>query len=227
MRKKLIICDNSLSLGRLVMLRAVNLGISADCCRNNPASIQAAISDESCGAALIFAFSADEQLLSIVKQAADKGIPVFTGIFSASSAAHRAFRNAGAAAAFMLPCSVRNICKAILLRIGSSGDLYSQMRIFLEETGFPHRLKGFGYLAAAAAECLKAPEKLWDSMNSVYSDTAEMFSTNASLVERAMRNLGAHAAQNGSLARLTDGRLAEKPTNTELICAACDMFARC
>ena len=176
---------------------------------------------------LIFAFSDDDQLLCLVRQASDNGIPVFAGIFTASAAVSRAFRNAGAAAVFVLPCSFRSMCKAILLRTGSSDDLYSQMRIFLEETGPPHRLNGFGYLASIAATCLTAPERLWGSMSGMYRDTAESFSTSASLVERAMRNLGAHAAENGSLARLTEGRLAERPTNTELICAACDMFTRC
>ncbi|WP_455529560.1 sporulation initiation factor Spo0A C-terminal domain-containing protein [Ruminococcus sp.] len=227
MKERILVCDTSPSLGKLMARRFANMGISADFCRGNISSVSRAMAAKKYSCLLIFAFSPEKQLLELVSAAAEKGIHVFAGLYTSSASVHRSFRNAGAAAAFTMPCSVRTMCKRIIMRIGNKDTILSRVEVFLEETGFPKRLRGFAYLANISTVCLAAPERLWGGMSELYGETADKLSTEASREESAIRNLRDQAAENGSVSRLTDGRLAEKPTNTELICAVCDKFSRC
>ena len=167
-----------------------------------------------------------EKILSLLKDAADSGMTAFAGLYSSSVSDHNEFRRQGAALTFSLPCSLVSLCKSILIRAGSRNTLLSQMEIFLEGTGMPRKLKGFGCLADISVLCLESPERLWGGIMGIYEETAGKLSVNASQVERAVRNLGDHAAQNGAISRLTEGRLSDRPNNTELICAVCDGFTR-
>lgn len=226
MKERVLVCDISPSLGKLMARRFANTGIPADFCRGSISSISKAMAAKKYSCLLFFAFSPDKQILELVKSTAESGIIVFVGLYTSSAAVHRSFRNAGAAATFIMPCSVRNMCTKIMIRMGNTDNIISQTEIFLEETGFPRQLKGFAYLARLSTACLQAPERLWGGMSELYGETAEKLSTAPSLVERAVRNLSTHAAENGSVYRLTDGRLSQKPTNTELICAVCDKISR-
>ncbi|MBR5682504.1 MAG: hypothetical protein IKW96_04360 [Ruminococcus sp.] len=226
MKERILICDMSPSLGRLLVRSFINTGIQADFCRGSLSAIKNAMSKKKYSSLLFFAFSPDEQLLDFAKASAESGIKVFVGLYSGSASVHRSFRSAGVSASFTMPCSVRGMCVSVLMRIGNTKDILSQIEIFLEETGFPRRLKGFAYLAGMSTACLTAPERLWGGLSELYSETAEKLFTEPSLVERAVRNLSAHATENGSVSRLTEGRLTVKPTNTELICAVCDKFTR-
>ena len=227
MKERILVCDTSPSLGKLMVRRFANIGISADFCRGNISSVSRAMAAKKYSCLLIFAFSSEKQLLELIGSTVGKGIHVFAGLYTSSASVHRSFRSAGAAATFTMPCSVRIMCKRIIMRIGNNDTILSQIEVFLEETGFPRRLKGFAYLANISTACIAAPERLWSGMSELYGETAEKLSTEASRVERAIRNLSAQAAENGSVSLLTEGRLAEKPTNTELICAVCDKFSRC
>lgn len=226
MRSHLLICDSSPALGRIIAQRCINMGIAADCCRPSTQSILQRYDYQSHTAVLIFAFRADEKLLGFIRKASESGVTVFAGLYSPSAALRRSFRNAGAARIFTMPCSAAEICSSMLLRLMPDSSTSERIELFLEETGFPRHLSGFHYLAKAAELCMKAPQRLWGGMSGIYEETAGAFSTSPSLVERAMRNLGSHILENGALMRLTEGRLDEKPTNTELICAVCDTFSR-
>ena len=227
MKERILVCDTSPSFGKLMIRRFANIGISADFCRGSISSVNRAMAAKKYSCLLVFAFSSDKQLLELVSTAAEKGILVFTGLYTSSASVHMSFRKSGAAATFTMPCSVSIMCKRIIIRIGNTDNILSQIEVFLEETGFPKRLRGFAYLARISTACIAAPERLWGGMSELYGETAEKLSTEAARVERAVRNLSAHAAENGSVSLLTEGRLAEKPTNTELICAVCDKFSRC
>ena len=226
MKERVLICDISPSLGKLMARRFANTGIPADFCRGSISSISKIMAAKKYSCLLFFAFSPEEQLLELVKSTVESGIAVFVGLYTSSAAVHRSFRNAGAAATFTMPSSVSIMCRRILIRIGNTDTVLSQIEVFLEETGFPRRLKGFAYLASISTACISAPERLWGGMSELYAETADKLSTKPSLVERAVRNLSTHAVENGSVSRLTDGRLTQKPTNTELICAVCDKISR-
>ena len=226
MKERLLICDCSPGLGKLILRRFVSMGIAADCCRGSIASIHRALSAKKYTCILVFAFFPDEKILSLLKDAADSGMTAFAGLYSSSVSDHNEFRRQGAALTFSLPCSLVSLCKSILIRAGSRNTLLSQMEIFLEGTGMPRKLKGFGCLADISVLCLESPERLWGGIMGIYEETAGKLSVNAAQVERAVRNLGDHAAQNGAISRLTEGRLSDRPNNTELICAVCDGFPR-
>lgn len=104
--------------------------------------------------------------------------------------------------------------------------LLPMIEIFLEEYGFPRNLKGFYFLAKASELCLREPGRLWGGMGGICEEVARNFTTGPSLAERAIRNLSGHLIQGSAMYRLTEGRFDQRPTNTELICAVCDMFSR-
>ena len=226
MEKDLLICDDSVSLGRLLARRFINMGIRSECCRSSLRLIQKLMSENIYHGILLFAFRSDEQLMHFISQAKQSGISVFVGLYTSSSAVSERFRKAGAMRCFIMPCSVSTLCRGIMLRIGTTEDLLPRIEIFLEETGFPRRLGGFCCLAKACELCIRAPERLWGGMSGIYAETAECFSGTSSSVERSLRLLGEAAGENGTLSRLTDYQISQKPTNTELICAVCDAFFR-
>ena len=226
MEKDLLICDDSVSLGRLLARRFINMGIRSECCRSSLRLIQKLMSENIYHGILLFAFRSDEQLMHFISQAKQSGISVFVGLYTSSSAVSERFRKAGAMRCFIMPCSVSTLCRGIMLRIGTTEDLLPQIEIMLEEIGFPQNLSGFYYLAKAAEICMISPERLWGGMGSIYTEIAETYSTKPALVERAIRNLSAHICKTDALSIITEGRLSEKPTNTELVCAVCDMFSR-
>lgn len=226
MRKNLLIFDSSAAIGRIIAQRCMNAGLTAECCRPAINEILRRAPFGEYDGILLFTYRADERLLKLVRDTTEKGRSVFIGLYTPSAAVRRHFRQAGAEEIFIMPCSVPDICSSILLHLSCGSSAIERIELFLEETGFPRRLSGFHYLAKAAELCINAPHRLWGGMGSIYEETAESFSTSPKLVERAMRNLSSHILENGALTRLTEGRLAEKPTNTELICAVCDMFSR-
>lgn len=226
MEKDLLICDESVGLGRLLARRFINMGIRSECCRSSVRQIQQLMSKNIYHGVLLFAFRSDEQLLRFISQAKQSGISVFVGLYTSSSTVSEHFRKAGAMKCFIMPCSVSTLCRGIMLRLGKTEELLPQIEIMLEEIGFPQKLSGFYYLAKAAELCIISPERLWGGMGGIYAEIAEEYSTKPALVERAIRNLSAHICESEALSIITEGRLAEKPTNTELICAVCDMFTR-
>ena len=226
MQKNLLIFDNSPSIGRIIARRCVSAGLSAECCRPSVQLITGRAPFTGYDGILLFTYRADERLLELVRRESESGRAVFIGLYTPSAAVRSRFRRAGAAKIFIMPCSLPDICVSIFLHLSRGCSPAERIELFLEETGFPGRLSGFHYLAKAAELCMAAPQRLWGGMGGIYEETAESFSTSPKLVERAMRNLSSHITENGALTRLTEGRLAEKPTNTELICAVCDMFSR-
>ena len=226
MEKDLLICDDSASLGRLLARRFINMGIRSDCCRSSLKQIQQKMSDNVYHGVLLFAFRPDEKLLSFISQAKPDGLSVFAGLYTPSSSVSEQFRKAGVMRCFIMPCSVSSICRSVMLRLGTKEELLPQIEIMLAEIGFPQNLSGFYYLAKAAEICTVSPERLWGGMSGIYSEIAENYSTKPALVERAIRNLSVHICKNEVLSTITEGRLTEKPTNTELICAVCDIFSR-
>ncbi|MCR5601749.1 MAG: sporulation initiation factor Spo0A C-terminal domain-containing protein [Ruminococcus sp.] len=226
MEKDLLICDDSASLGRLLVRRFINLGIRSECCRSSLNQIQKLTSASVYHGILLFAFQPDERLFSFIKKAKQNGTAVFACLYTSSASVHESFRKAGVIRCFTMPCSVSELCRSVMLRLNASEELLTQIEIVLEEAGFPPKLSGFYYLAKACELCMNSPERLWGGLIGIYNEIAENYSTKPSLVERSMRNLGAHICQTDTLSQITDGRLTEKPTNTEMICAVCDMFTR-
>ena len=227
MATKLLICDNTAALGRVIARKFMNMGIPSDCCRDSLSVMEKSLQSGGYNGIVLFAFRPDEKLLSFIASAKSRGISVFAGLYTSLGSIRRAFLQAGAVQCVTMPCYVNTLCNRVMLRLDYPAELLPRIEIVLEETGFPRRLGGFCCLAKACELCIRAPERLWGGMSELYGETAEKLSTEASRVERAIRNLSAQAAENGSVSRLTDGRLAEKPTNTELICAVCDKFSRC
>lgn len=226
MKGILLICDDSPSLGKLISRRFMNMGIPSECCKSSMTSIRSKVSDGKICGIILFAFRPDEKLLDFIRQLSENGILVFAGLYTTSAPVHNSFRRAGAARCFTMPCPTGSLCRTVIRYTECDGSLISHLELLLEELGFPRRLSGFYYLAKAAEIAINAPERLWGGMKDIYDEIASEYSTKASLVERAMRNLADHAFKNGASARLTEQRLIEKPTNTELICALCDMFSR-
>ncbi|MCR4793924.1 MAG: sporulation initiation factor Spo0A C-terminal domain-containing protein [Ruminococcus sp.] len=226
MNGHLLICDNSPGLGRLLSRRFMNMGIMAECCKSSLSSIKSRISEGKICGIILFAFRPDEKLLDLIRQLSENGISVFAGLYTSSASVHDCFRRAGAEKCFIMPYPVSSLCCTVMLYADKGKSLLSRLELLIEELGFPRRLSGFYYLAKAAEIALDSPERLWGSMNGIYEEIAQTYSTKASLVERAMRNLADHALKSGASARLTEHRLTEKPTNTELICALCDLFSR-
>lgn len=226
MEKRLLICDSSVSLGRLMARRFTNSGIPADCCRGFLSDIEARCRERSYSSVMLFAFFPDKKLSELIKRLKQNGTKVFIGLYDPSPVVYDTFRKAGAVRCFTMPCSVNELCRRIIIYIDADGGLLTQIEIFLEEYGFPRNLQGFYYLAKASELCLRAPERLWGGMTGIYKEVAGGFGTKPALVERALRNLGSHMTLTSSVYRLTEGRFDERPTNTELICAVCDTFAR-
>lgn len=224
--QRLLICDSSMTLGRIFLDRALNMGMLPECCRNAPAVIRRRYKPEKYDGILIFAYREEPELLSFIREASEKGTRIFAAIFSSSDTIRSSYIHAGSELCFSLPFSAESIWNAIALRLSSDEGLAPQIELFLEETGFPRRLSGFCYLAKASELFIQSPDRMWGGLIDIYEETAEAFSTDASLVERAIRNLGTQISASGTLSRLTEGRLTEKPSNTELICAVCDIFAR-
>jgi hypothetical protein len=175
---------------------------------------------------MLFAFFPDKKLSELIKRLQQKGIKVFIGLYNPSPAVYDTFRKTGAARCFTMSCSVNELCRRIMIYIGTGDGLLTQIEIFLKEYGFPRNLQGFYYLAKASELCLRAPERLRGGMTGIYGEVAGSFGTKPSLVERALRNLSVRLSGTSSVYRLTEGRCDERPTNTELICAVCDTFAR-
>ncbi|WP_028519353.1 sporulation initiation factor Spo0A C-terminal domain-containing protein [Ruminococcus flavefaciens] len=226
MGNRLLICDSSPAVGRLIALRLRNMGIASECCRPSLQAIAKRYDPAVHKAVLLFTYRADERLLKFIRQAADNGSTVFAGLYSPSAALGKSIKNAGAAVTFLMPCPPEEICSRILLRLETANSTAERIELILAEAGFPRNLSGFYYLAKAAELCTADPARIWGGMGGIYEETAVAFSTSPSLVERSIRNLSAHIAENGALMRLTNGMLCEKLTNTELICAVCDIFSR-
>ena len=222
----LLICDESQSLGRLLARRFMNMGMPSECCKSSIASIKSRLSNGNIYGSILFAFRPDDDLLELIRHISESGISVFAGLYASSASVHERFRRAGAVRCFTMPYPVSSLCRTVIRYTECGKSLISHLELLLEELGFPRRLSGFYYLAKAAEITINAPERLWGNMNGIYEEIAQTYSTKASPVERAMRNLADHAFKSGASARLTEHRLVEKPTNTELICALCDMFSR-
>ena len=223
---KLLICDNTAALGRLLAHRFVNMGIPSECCRDSLSVMQKKLDSGEYNGVILFAYRPDEQLLSFIAAAKSKRTAVFAGLYTSLAGIRKAFRSAGAVHCFDMPCSVSSLCRTVMLRLNAPFELLPQIEVFLEESGFPRKLSGFCYLAKACELCIKAPERIWGGMNGIYKEVAESFSASAPAVERSMRSLGERVCSSGALSRLTEGRLTQKSTNTELICAVCDAFIR-
>ena len=213
MATKLLICDNTAALGRVIARKFMNMGIPSDCCRDSLSVMEKSL--QSGGYNGIF-----------IASAKSRGISVFAGLYTSLGSIRRAFLQAGAVQCVIMPCSVNTLCNRVMLRLDYPAELLPRIEIFLEETGFPRRLGGFCCLAKACELCIRAPERLWGGMSGIYAETAECFSGTSSSVERSLRLLGEAAGENGTLSRLTDYQISQKPTNTELICAVCDAFFR-
>ena len=222
----LLICDNSLGLGRVISRRFMKMGIPSECCKGSISVMQAKLSRDRHTGVIIFAMQPERKLMSFIGQAKEMGIPVFAGLFTHLAGVHMKFRSAGVICTFTLPCSADNICRGVMLRLDADDSIQCRLKIFLEESGFPRKLSGFGYLARAAEIFMSEPDKFWGSLCGIYGEIAEEFYTKPSLVERSMRNLGKKTMENGALERITEGRITQMPTNTELICAVCDAFFR-
>lgn len=226
MKADLLICDNSAALGRLLARRFINMGIRCECCRSSLNQLQDLTSSFTYNGILLFAYRADEQLINFIRKISHNGTKVFTGLYTSSAAVNYSFRQAGTVRCFTMPCSLSMLCRAVMLRLNAKEGLLPQIEIMLEEFGFPQKLSGSYYLAKAVEICLGSPDRMWGGMGSIYSEIAQAYSTKPALVERAIRNLGSHICKNDVLYHITEGRLTEKPTNTELICAVCDIFSR-
>jgi hypothetical protein len=226
MEKDLLICDNSASLGRLLARRFMNMGIRCECCRSSLNQLQKLTSSFTYKGILLFAYRADEQLMNFISKTTANGTKVFAGLYTSSAAVNCNFRKAGTSRCFTMPCSVSTLCRAVMLRLNAEEGLLPQIEIMLEEMDFPQKLSGSYYLAKAAEICIGSPERMWGGMGGIYSEIAEEYSTRPCLVERAIRNLSSHICKNDILYRVTEGRATEKPNNTELICAVCDIFSR-
>lgn len=226
MKKEVLICDSSRSLGKMISRRLMSMGITSDCCKSNIAEMQSCFHAGDYRAVIVFAFRPDDKLLDFIGQAENSGAAVFAGIFTPSEALRKRFLQAGARKCFPMPCLAGELCRIVIQNIGIPASRTVSPESLLEELGFPRELRGFHYLCRAAEICTASPERIWDSMSGLYEDIAAHFGTKAMLVERDLRNLADHAFRNGSVLRLTGGRLTEKPTNTELVCAVCDMLIK-
>lgn len=224
MKGHLLICDTAPELGGVLSRRFMNMGILAECCKYSLSIIQNVLADSDISGILIFSFSADEALMEFIRNNQKYGRKVFVGLYNMTSSAHELYLEAGAVRCFAMPCSFSNICRTVMLLIDSDESDLTQLEIFMEELGFSRRLKGFYYLAKAAEIALSDPERLWGGMTGIYEEVAQNYSTKASLVERAIRNLSAHVCESGVSAKLTNHTLTAKMNNTELICALCDRF---
>ena len=223
---KLLICDDTASLGRVIARKLMNMGILSDCCNDNLCDIENRLQSGIYNGIVLFAFSSDEKLFSFIASAKSKGISVFAGLYTSLVSIHKAFLGAGAVQCVTMPCSVNALCRIVMLRLDYPTELLPQIELFLEEAGFPRRLSGFCCLAKVCELCIRAPERLWGGMSGIYAETAQYFSNTSTSVERSLRLLGEAVGKNGTLSRLTDCQITQKPTNTELICAACDAFIR-
>jgi hypothetical protein len=226
MATKLLICDNTAALGRVIARKFMNMGIPSDCCRDSLSVMENCLQSGGYKGIVLFALRPDERLLSFIASAASRGISVFAGLYTSLGSIRRAFLQAGAVQCVTMPCSVNTLCNRVMLRLDYPAELLPRIELFLEETGFPRRLSGFCCLAKACELCIRAPERLWGGMSGIYAETAECFSNTSSSVERSLRLLGEAAGKNGTLSCLTDCQITQKPTNTELICAVCDAFFR-
>ncbi len=226
MKGHLLICDNTPELGGILSRRFMNMGILAECCHNSPSQIEKALTDSDISEILIFSFSIDEELINFIKNNRECGRKVFVGLFAQPSSVNIDLKNAGALCCFDMPCSFNDICRNVMLNINSDGSVLAQLEVLMEEYGFPRKLKGFFYLAKAAEIALSEPERLWGGMIGIYEEIAQHYAAKASSVERAIRNLAAHACKNGASARITEYRITVQMNNTELICALCDLFKR-
>lgn len=227
MEKKILICDSSRSLGKMISRRLMGMGLPSDCCKSSVADMQSFLCAGSYRAVIVFAFRPDEKLLDLVSLAEKSGAAVYAGVFAPSSASMNRFLQAGAFRCFPMPCPIGSLCSMIVQDTGISAGGAVQPESFLEELGFPRNLRGFHYLCRAAKLCMEAPQRIWEEgITALYEDIAAHFGTKAGLVERSLRNLADHAFRNGAMQRLTDGRFSEKPTNTELICAVCDILTK-
>lgn len=223
---ELLICDNTAALGRLLAHRFINMGISSECCLDNLSVMREKLGSGRYKGVILFAYRPDEKLLSFISSARSSDIPVFAGLYTSLAGVRKAFRDAGAVHCFDMPCSVSRLCRTVMLRLEAPFDLLPQIELFLEESGFPRRLGGFCYLAKICELCINSPERLWSGMNGIYEETAEAYSTTAPAVERSLRIIGTRVSSSGALARLTEYRFTQKPTNIELICGVCDAFFR-
>ena len=226
MDTKLLICDDTAALGRVLARKLMNIGIPSDCCRDSLSVIEKCLKSGKYKSIVLFAFRADERLLSFIASAKSRGFSVFAGLYTSLSSIRSAFLRAGAVQCFTMPCSVNDLCHRMMLRLDYPAELLPRIELFLEETGFPRRLGGFCCLAKVCELCIRTPERLWGGMSGIYEETAECFSGSAASVERSLRLLGEAAGENDTLSRLTDFQITHKPTNTELICAVCDAFFR-
>lgn len=223
---KLLICDDTAALGRLLAHRLINMGIPSECCRGSLSVMAEKLGSGGYNGIILFAYRPDEKLLGFIGSAHSKGVSVFAGLYTSLTSVRRSFLSAGALYCFRMPFSVSSLCRTVMLRIDAPPELLPQIEVFLEEAGFPRQLGGFCCLAKVCELCINAPERIWGGMSGIYEETAEAFHTTAAAVERSLRSLGANAAVSGALSRLTDRRFTQKPTNTELICAVCDAFFR-
>lgn len=226
MKKEVLICDSSQALGKIISRRLMSMGLPSDCCKNTIDDMQSCLSAGSYRIAIVFAFRPDEKLLELIGTAKQHGTAVLAGIFAPSAAVFKRFLQAGALRCLPMPFPTGELCRIIVQNIGVSGSSSVQPDIFLEELGFPRRLRGFHYLCRATELCTLSPERIWNGMTALYEEIAAYFGTKPSLVERSLRNLAEHACVNGSVLRLTGGRYSGKLTNTELVCAVCDMLAK-
>lgn len=226
MKKEVLICDSSRSLGKMISRRLMSMGLPSDCCKSTLDDMHSFLCAGSYRTVIVFAFRPDERLLDFITLAGRRGATVFTGIFAPSAAIQKRFLQAGTFRCFSMPCHIGSLCSMVIQNINVSAGKAFNPESFLEELGFPRELKGFHYLCRAAGLCMDAPGRIWEGMNTLYEDIAAHFGTRASSVERDLRNLACHAFRNGAVMRLTEGRFSQNPTNTELICAVCDMLAK-
>ena len=226
MNEKLLICDDTASLGRFIASRFINMGITSECCRGNLSVIQESLRNGRYKGILLFASRPDDKLLSFISDAKSMGISVFAGLYISLSGVQKSFLEAGAALCFNMPCSVSKLCRTVMLRLDKPDALLPAIEVFLEENSFPRQLSGFCYLAKACELCMLSPDRLWGGMGGIYQEVALHFSASSSVVERSLRTLGEKVSLSGALSRMTEHRLSQKPTNTELICAVCDAISR-
>lgn len=99
----------------------------------------------------------------------------------------------------------------------------------LRRLGFSGKLRGFRYLAAAIAQTVVDPDRIFLVTKSLYPDIAKEFQTTASKVERTMRHSIHRFWEHGgceALDQVANIHLTKRPTNSELIDFLADYIRR-
>ena len=230
MKKNVLICEDSIEIGKAIAEKLKSRKIESFVIENNIAKIKNRFNSFKYYAVVINPIGEMERYYRLIKRLSSDypDMQIITIMYTDNPAEQSKLLSVGVDRCLILPMTVSKIVDYIAVQLVCTDhkEINSGMAGFLVESGFNDCKKaGFFYLCIALELCVDEPARLHSLMTDVYGEIGNRLGTNASCVERTIRYLVEHAGS-GIIEQISKGQRKDGITNGALISLLCDNYLK-